>query len=606
MSWKDLFKRKRALKQPVATAKSESPTEADSKQTDISQKAENDERLLAAKQRHREGKIAEAEAVYLDILKNDPGHADTLHMVGIVCLDRGQLSEAEQHFRQAIDIDDKQAVYYSNLGNVFGMQNRHEEAYEYFSQALSLNPQHLGSLSNAATALLSMGRAVEAKPLCVRILDISPDDIGARLNLAAAHIEEHDLHGAIVILREGLEIQPQDVGLLIQLASALEFANQLDEAFAVIEQAEAVQPGMARITLLSGLISRRQGNFDVAEQRLQLAISQGLTEEEDIEAFNQLGLSLDAIGKAKEAFTAFERSNQGMRRFVGEQKADGSVYLRDVAAIRDYFTEEKIAALGGAFATDDDYQPVFFAGFPRSGTTLMEQVLKAHPELVTTNELSPLSAVIREVCGSVGGYPLGLDNLTADDLTRLRQYFRDFCRDTLGELHNKQLVDKLPLNTVHLGFAKLLFPQAKIVVALRDPRDACLSCFMQKFEINNAMANFLDLRTTGMTYKAVMGLWLHYRTNLDDSWLEYRYESLVEDFDATVSQVLDFIGVGWHDEIANYRHAAKQRTISTPSYRDVTAPVYDRAVARWRRYEQDLTPILPLLEPFVEIFGYEK
>jgi hypothetical protein len=154
--------------------------------------------------------------------------------------------------------------------------------------------------------------------------------------------------------------------------------------------------------------------------------------------------------------------------------------------------------------------------------------------------------------------------------------------------------------------AKLLFPQAKIVVALRDPRDACLSCFMQKFEINDAMANFLDLQTTGLAYEAVMGLWLHYRTNLDDSWLEYRYEDLVEKFDETVTQVLDFIGVGWHEEIVGYRHAAKQRVISTPSYRDVTAPVNTRALARWRRYERDLTPILPLLEPFVEIFGYEE
>jgi hypothetical protein len=159
---------------------------------------------------------------------------------------------------------------------------------------------------------------------------------------------------------------------------------------------------------------------------------------------------------------------------------------------------------------------------------------------------------------------------------------------------------------VHLGLAKLLFPKAKILVALRDPRDVCLSCFMQKFEINNAMANFLDLRTTGLTYEAVMGLWLHYRTGFEDSWLEYRYESLVENFDDTVSQILDFIGAGWHEDIRGYRQAAKERVVTTPSYRDVTAPINDRALARWRRYEQDLGPILPVLEPFVEIFDYEK
>jgi hypothetical protein len=206
----------------------------------------------------------------------------------------------------------------------------------------------------------------------------------------------------------------------------------------------------------------------------------------------------------------------------------------------------------------------------------------------------------------LGGYPQGLSNLTADNLTRLRQYFYGFCLDAFGELGDKQLVDKLPLNIVHLGLAKSLFPQAKIVVALRDPRDACVSCFMQKFRINDAMANFLDLHTTGLTYQAVMGLWLHYRSYLGDSWLEYRYESLVENFDETVTEVLDFIGVGWHEDIAHYRQAAKKRVITTPSYRDVTGPVNSRALDRWRRYEQELAPILPLLEPFVDVFGYSK
>jgi len=610
MKWTDLFGRRDPREKPALTGKSESadklPGETDSKQIKMSQNTNNDERLAAAKEQHREGRIAEAEAVYLDILKSDPEHADARHMVGIVCLGRGQVSEAERYFREAIGLDDKQAIYYSNLGSALGAQNRTEEALDSFTQALDLNPQHLGALSNTATALLSLGRASEAKPLCLTILAFEPNDVRARLNLAAAYIEERDIHPAIAILREGLGIQPQNMDLLYQLASALELVNQLDEASAVIERAEAVQPGVARVALLSGVVSRRQGNFDVAEQRLQLAIAQGLAEGEIAEAFNQLGLTLDANGRAEEAFTAFERSNQTMRRLVGEEKADGSAYLRRVAANREFFTQEKFTALGEAFGTDDDYQPIFFVGFPRSGTTLMEQVLKAHPKLITTEEHSPLPAVIQEIRGSFGGYPQGLDNLTAYDVTRLRQYFYDLCRNTLGELGDRQVVDKLPLNIVHLGLAKLLFPQAKIVVALRDPRDACLSCFMQKFKINDAMANFLDLRTTGLTYEAVMGLWLHYRTCLDASWLEYRYESLVENFDETVTQVLDFIGVGWHEEIADYRQAAKKRVVITPSYRDVTGPINNRALDRWRRYEQELTPILPLLEPFVDVFGYNK
>jgi Flp pilus assembly protein TadD len=605
MSWKNLFKRKTTGTQDVTANDSHTPFEEGANQTKNVRNTENDERILAAKQQHREGKIAEAETVYLDILKSDPENAEARHLVGVACLQRGQLAEAEQNLRQAIELDNRQASFYSNLGNVLGAQNRTEEAYQCFKQALNIDPQHLTALSNVATALLSMDRASEAKPFCLQILAIVPDDTNARLNLAAVLIEERDTHEAIKVLREALEIKPRDIDLLIQLASALELVNQLDEAFVKIEQAEVINPGVARVSMLAGLIARRQGKFDIAEKHLRAAITRGLSEKEEIEAFNQLGLTLDAKGDAKEAFTAFEQSNKAMTHFVGQQKANGANYLREVAAIREFFTEEKFKTLGEKLETDDDFRPVFFVGFPRSGTTLLEQVLKAHPRLVTTDERSPLSAVIREVRSYPGGYPHGLDNLASDDLIRLRQYFREFCWDNIDDLQGKQLVDKLPLNIVHLGLAKLLFPKAKILVALRDPRDACLSCFMQKFEINHAMANFLELRTTGLAYAAVMGLWQHYRAGFDDSWMEYRYESLVENFDDTVTQILDFIGVGWHEDISDYRQAAKQRVVTTPSYRDVTAPLNDRALARWRRYEQDLAPILPVLEPFVDDFGYK-
>jgi tetratricopeptide (TPR) repeat protein len=600
MSWKNLFRRN---KRGFSVDKYLSPAETGPKRPYVNPELETARRLEAAKQLHREGNVAEAEAVYLDIVRNDPGHADAQHMIGVARLERGRPADAEQYLRDAIALDDTQANFHSNLGNALVAQNRIEEAYESFQRALSLNPEHMVALSNSTTALLSMGRSGEAKALCTRMLAIEPEDIDARRSMAAALMEEGDTHGAIATLREGLEIRNRDFGLLVQLASALELVNQLDEAATVIARAEAVSPGVARVSLLAGLIARRQGNFELARQHLQAAIDQGLPEREEIEAFNQLGLALDAMGDAA-AFAAFKRSNQAMARFTGAQNLDGDRFLREVAALREFFTQEKFTDLRRVFPPDDDLRPVFFVGFPRSGTTLMEQVLKAHPGIVTTDEVSPLHAVTTVIERS-GGYPRGLDRLASRDISRLRQYFRDFCRDNIGDLEGKRLVDKLPLNILHLGLAKLLFPEAKIVVALRDPRDACMSCFMQKFKLNDAMANFLEIGTTGLAYEAVMGLWLHYRSILAGSWMEYRYEDLVDNFDDTVSKVLDFIGVGWHEEISNYRQAAKQRAITTPSYRDVTAPVDDHAVARWRRYERQLAPIFPVLAPFVETFGYE-
>ena len=134
----------------------------------------------------------------------------------------------------------------------------------------------------------------------------------------------------------------------------------------------------------------------------------------------------------------------------------------------------------------------------------MEQVFKAHPALVTTEEHSPLSAVRKLIQSSEGSYPGGLDALTNADMDRFRKYFRDFCKERFGGLDGVHVVDKLPMNIVHLALARLLFPRSRVVVALRDPRDACLSCFMQKFQVGPAMANFLELGTTGQVYESVV------------------------------------------------------------------------------------------------------
>ncbi len=144
------------------------------------------------------------------------------------------------------------------------------------------------------------------------------------------------------------------------------------------------------------------------------------------------------------------------------------------------------------------------------------------------------------------------------------------------------------------------------MVALRDPRDACLSCFMQRFQLNDAMANFLDLAETARTYAAVMGLWLHYREALPLAWHEYRYEDLVEDFEGELRRVLDFIGAGWHDDVARYREKTGRPAVTTPSYGQVTRPLYKSAIGRWRAYRDELAPVLPTLEPLVAAFGYPE
>jgi len=354
--------------------------------------------------------------------------------------------------------------------------------------------------------------------------------------------------------------------------------------------------------MIAGLVFRRLEFPEQAVEYLERAIDLGLGAEFEAEAQHQLGLALDALNRGKEAFDAFASANQLAEQGIDGVQVSPERFLAEVDALRAYFTADKLAELA-ATAGSDDSQPVFFVGFPRSGTTLMEQVLRAHRQIITTEEISPLVEVLHEIRDSGSGYPAGMDRLNAGDWARLRDSFWEFSRTRLGCEEGIVLVDKLPLNLVHLGLASVLFPKAKVIMALRDPRDVVLSCFMQRFELNDAMANFLTLEGCTAAYSRVMDLARHYQASLPLSIYRYRYEDLVGNFEEVVSGVLQHLGLDWDVTLHGYREMAHQNAILTPSYRDVAAPLNHRAIARWQRYPQ-LMGMVAELNHEVEHAGY--
>ncbi|MCW9040301.1 MAG: sulfotransferase, partial [Rhodospirillales bacterium] len=398
------------------------------------------------------------------------------------------------------------------------------------------------------------------------------------------------------------------VRLRINLASALEMANDLDGAEATVLEALQKEPTSA-VRLVLARILRRRERFETAKGELEKVLSTSRDAYERTEACFEMGLVLDRLDAPADAFAAFAEGNALRATAPDMARWKGERFLSHVQALTDWVSRENIEVAASGSPPEDRPSPVFFVGFPRSGTTLMEQALAAHPGLATTGEVSPLAPVLlraQELLAAEGGYPNGLDSLQIRHINRLKTLFWTEAEKTVGGLKGRRLVDKLPLNIVDLALVNVLFPDARIVVALRDPRDCCLNCFMQRFAPNDAMVNFLDLEGTGRTYAAVMGLWLRYRDALTTPWHEYRYEDLVGDFDGTVRGVLDFIGVGWDDAVSTYRERTAGRTIATPSYRDVGAEIFDRAAGRWKRYEAQLSPIEADLAPLVEAFGYGK
>ena len=558
----------------------------------------------AAVDAHRAGNVKQAEATYRRILSLRPDDSEARHMLGIAELQTGRIKDALASFRAAIAVDPKSARYHNNLGSALMQLGQPEEAHAAFEQALTLEPELISALCNRGNSHMALQRPEAAERDYRKVLGHQPENSQALANLGVICLRQRRLDEAVAWFRQGLEHAPSDVNFLTNLATALEMQNDLHGATVATKQALEADPAALGPQYLLARLDHRAGRCAEARSRLEALLDQDLTREQAIDAWCELGLVLDRLGATEDALKAIGKGNSLMRESRAARNADGARFLKQVEGNRAWFSKERLLRLVPQNVPNDGRRaPAFFVGFPRSGTTLVERVLAAHPEVITTEERSPLTPVLQPYLGS-GNYPKALDGLTEEDLARGRELFWTLAETQHGALQGRLLVDKMPLNIVHLGFINLLFPDSAVLVALRDPRDVCLSCYMQRFKITNSMVNFLDLGETVRTYQAVMGLWLHYRDILTLPWMEYRYEDLVEAFETKLVEVLSFLGLEWCAELQHYRDLAKTATITTPSYRDVTSEVYVRAIGRWRAYEAQTATQFEPLRSFAATFGY--
>jgi tetratricopeptide (TPR) repeat protein len=565
-----------------------------------------EQRFQEAVDAHRNGNLSFAEPIYYKVLEANPSHADAHHMCGVAHFQQGRLVEAERSVARSIEFSGSVAKVHNTYGSICNAMGRFDQALAAFDRALQLDPTFSTAAYNKGCVLLELGhpgKAAEIFRATIASGDATPEIYS---NLVAALLRLNELNQAIDWCRQGLALQPDNLALHTNLVSAPENANRLDEALLEATKILQKSPGNTAVQILLAKVYRRSGNLEQAKLCIDAVAPHNKGRLDEIDYLSELGLIQDALRNSSAAFAAFKKRNELRKSGLEAQRFQSSRYLATVKEWHSYLDGAYQKPSGtGAIAAP---APVFFVGFPRSGTTLVEQVLMSHPAIVTTEENSPLELVearIRKLSNQCDqSMQNWLGNAKDDDLDPLRRLYFEHIKRDFGLTDDQILVDKLPSNIVRLGLIERLWPNAKVLVALRDPRDVCLSCFMQRFALNDAMMNFLSLEQTGVTYSEVMGLWLKYQECLALPMMTYRYEDIVTDFEATISGVLSFIGVEWSDLILSYREDARQRVIKTPSYRDVTSPLNSKAIKRWERYESDLAQIIPLLTPLVEALGY--
>ena len=247
--------------------------------------------------------------------------------------------------------------------------------------------------------------------------------------------------------------------------------------------------------------------------------------------------------------------------------------------------------------------------FPRSGTTLLEQVLDAHPDLISSDERE---AFARDIFPAMWMTPAtrtptvdALDRIPPERLARQRERYLDYMAAALNQsIGNRMHLDKNPPFTLLMPAILRLFPEMKLLIALRDPRDVVLSCFMQYLPLNTNSVWYLSLEEAAERYSIDMGAWRRLREVIPANWLEVRYEDLVADLPAQARRALGYLGLPWSPEILQYRERLKSKPVSSPTYEAVSKPIYTSSIARWKHYERHFGPALDRLTPFVAAFGY--
>jgi hypothetical protein len=319
-----------------------------------------------------------------------------------------------------------------------------------------------------------------------------------------------------------------------------------------------------------------------------------------------LGDVLDAAGRYVEAFDAYRTCNDSLRQ-IHDRYATGTSmtdHARSLNAVLRTVGPSPwtVAAAVQATAPEVDGH-VFLIGFPRSGTTLLEVALDAHPRIVSIEEHELLSDSVRRYLRE----PLDLQPLLQADgnqLGALREAYWSRVRQAGVEVGGKVFLDKHPFNTLKLPLIARLFPRAKILFARRDPRDVVLSCFRRRFKMNPAMYELLTLPGAAAFYDVVMDLADIARPVLGLDWRDVRYETLVTDFAQETRSICKFLGIEWVDGMENFAARVQQREHSTPSTAQLARGLNQSGIEQWRHYEQALQPVFPTLQRWIDRFGY--
>lgn len=562
---------------------------------------------------YQAGRLAESGASYAQLCAQDPHDAEAWSMLGVIKGRLGSALEAEKCLRRALKIEPENAPAWSNLGTLLQHLGRLEESATCFQRALSINPKDAITHNNLGTILREQGKLAEAMTCYRTAIRLKPRYAHAHNNLGTLLHEQCNTREAIECYRKALKAEPRFAQAHYNLGITLQSEGAHSQALYHYEKSIQLEPGMVDAIASIARLYEKEGRFEDAQKCLKpylgatppvsvllayATLSRSMDRQQQAtelleksiaqatpspiqrqEMEYALGDLYDDLGEYDRAFSHYKIAN-GMR----PNEFDASTYQAHIKAITAYVDRTALENVGTTDIPTE--RAIFIVGMPRSGTSLIEQILASHPAVHGAGELPFVGNLVDELQRHAQTpYPQLMTNVSAD---RVRELGRKYLKLLDGISKSAHFItDKLPHNFLFIGLIHAALPGAKIIHCTRNPMDTCLSIYFHNFNSNHPYAN--DLTSLGQYYREYESLMQHWRKLLGTKLYEVSYEDLISLQEEKTRALLAHCGLEWDNACLEFHKT--ERIVNTPSYGQVRKPIYQSSRERWRNYENHLAPL---------------
>ena len=480
-------------------------------------------------------------------------------------------------------------------------QNQLGQGLELYAQLTKDGPQLGFVLDEYGRAAAKAGEYDLADQIWTQILNRGPKTADLLLSIAGEYAKIWQFAKSRALSRQAVELEPNNFTAQLNLASLLSRSGGTEEARQAIDRCLHMDPRHEQARCFSAHLKRRENKLDEAEQEFQDLLSSNLKDSYGMYlCHSELARIFDRTERFHDAMDYLRKAKQLAAKTINIHQARKTFDERRERVLRkaQSLPRNILNTWKESFPTSarKAIPPLaFLGGHARSGTTLLERILDAHPSVAACDESLAFMTIGPLV-------DVTLPQIPVEHLNFVRQrYMTNLTKVLESSADGKILVDKNPAVTAYLPAFLRAFPELRVLIALRDPRDVLISCYFEDV----IQVSHLSFENLAELYSSIMGVWLAVREWEGLTWTQTRYEDIVVDLPKEGRRVTEFLGLEWHENQVHFHDQNREKPIlSTANYHNVTKPVYARSVGRWQAYEDHLAPALPMLEPFCKEFGY--